>query len=562
MRPNPKPPYRYPINAITLMRADVWQRQLSTEPSYATAHPDLSAHILEGITQGVRIGFVGNRSLSRYGRNLRSAEDEGQRIRDMVTDIIEKDVASGKKAGPFDEPPFEHFTVSPIGAVPKGMKIRVIHHLSFPFGGDSVNASIPHEDLELGRFDEACDAVRTLGRGCSLCKIDVEAAYKQVPVHPEDRPLLGLKWNGKYYYELVLPFGLRSSGVRWELYAAALHHFFRFHIRAEFVIHYVDDFLFVAADRERASAQLAAVQALCARLGVPISPTKTEGPATKLTFLGIELDTIAMEARLPDDKRDGLLQLLQHWDGNKVTASQRELQSLCGKLNFAAKVVRRGRAYTRRLIRAQRVLKARPGAHPDKQFPLSHDAKQDMRWWREFVSSWNGVGLLYEREWTASTVIELFTDACGTGYGGCFGTRWFRGQWTPEQLKRAQRKDRLSMPFLELHALVYAATVWGNRWKGMKITFRTDCQPASFALSTMSSNDSDMQRLLRFLDLTAARHGFDFRTEWVAGETNIVADYLSRVSDHQFSLARLRELLPRAEDRADPIPLLPPYADM
>jgi hypothetical protein len=185
-----------------------------------------------------------------------------------------------------------------------------------------------------------------------------------------------------------------------------------------------------------------------------------------------------------------------------------------------------------------------------------------MRWWREFVSSWNGVGLLYEREWTASTVIELFTDACGTGYGGCFGTRWFRGQWTPEQLKRAQRKDRLSMPFLELHALVYAATVWGNRWKGMKITFRTDCQPASFALSTMSSNDSDMQRLLRFLDLTAARHGFDFRTEWVAGETNIVADYLSRVSDHQFSLARLRELLPRAEDRADPIPLLPPYADM
>jgi len=37
-------------------------------------------------------------------------------------------------------------------------------------------------------------------------------------------------------------------------------------------------------------------------LGGPIADEKTEGPTTKLTFLGIELDSIDMVARLPDDK--------------------------------------------------------------------------------------------------------------------------------------------------------------------------------------------------------------------------------------------------------------------
>ena len=32
------------------------------------------------------------------------------------------------------------------------------------------------------------------------------------------------------------------------------------------------------------------------RIGVPIAPEKVEGPSTRLTFLGIELDTLSWEA--------------------------------------------------------------------------------------------------------------------------------------------------------------------------------------------------------------------------------------------------------------------------
>ena len=38
---------------------------------------------------------------------------------------------------------------------------------------------------------------------------------------------------------------------------------------------------------------------LCSRLGLPVAPHKVEGPATVLTFLGIEIDTQKQELRLP-----------------------------------------------------------------------------------------------------------------------------------------------------------------------------------------------------------------------------------------------------------------------
>ena len=32
-----------------------------------------------------------------------------------------------------------------------------------------------------------------------------------VPVHPQDRPLLGVEWEGRVYVDTALPFGLRSA---------------------------------------------------------------------------------------------------------------------------------------------------------------------------------------------------------------------------------------------------------------------------------------------------------------------------------------------------------------
>lgn len=70
----------------------------------------------------------------------------------IVTQNLTKEIALGRVAGPFSNPPFANFQVSPIGLVPKkhSDKFRTIFHLSFPKSGtSSVNHFISKEDYSL-----------------------------------------------------------------------------------------------------------------------------------------------------------------------------------------------------------------------------------------------------------------------------------------------------------------------------------------------------------------------------------------------------------------------------
>ena len=47
-----------------------------------------------------------------------------------------------------------------------------------------------------------------LGRGALLAKMDIQQAYRMVPVHPDNRALLGMRWEGGVIYiDTRLPFG-------------------------------------------------------------------------------------------------------------------------------------------------------------------------------------------------------------------------------------------------------------------------------------------------------------------------------------------------------------------
>ena len=67
--------------------------------------------------------------------------------------------------------------------------------------------------------------------------------------------------------------------------------------------------------------------ATCSELGVPLAAHTSVGPTTGITFLGIEIDTLAMELRLPRDKLNRLKDLLLEWQFKKV-CSKVMLESL------------------------------------------------------------------------------------------------------------------------------------------------------------------------------------------------------------------------------------------
>ena len=87
----------------------------------------------------------------------------------------------------------------------------------------------------------------------------------------------------------------------------------------------------------------------CRQLEVPLAAHKSVGPTTCLTFLGIEIDMLAMELRLPRDKLNRLKDLLAEWQFKKV-CSREKLELLLGYLNHACSVVRPGRSFIGRLI--------------------------------------------------------------------------------------------------------------------------------------------------------------------------------------------------------------------
>ena len=62
---------------------------------------------------------------------------------------------------------------------------------------------------------------------------------------------------------------------------------------------------------------------ICNHLGVPPTLEKIEGPSTTLPFLGIVLDTIKMEARLPEDKLCKPQEQISQWVGRKDAKSER-----------------------------------------------------------------------------------------------------------------------------------------------------------------------------------------------------------------------------------------------
>ena len=81
-----------------------------------------------------------------------------------------------------------------------------------------------------------------LGRGTLMAKFDVASAYPNVAIHPDDRPLLGMQWRGKYFVDLVLPFGLRSASFIFTSIADLVEWILVHNYGVDFLRHYLDDF--------------------------------------------------------------------------------------------------------------------------------------------------------------------------------------------------------------------------------------------------------------------------------------------------------------------------------
>ena len=245
-----------------------------------------------------------------------------------------------------------------------------------------------------------------LSRGTQLAKMDIKSAYRLVPVHPQDRLLLGMQWNRRIFVDNALPFGLRSAPKIFNAIADALQWVIE-HQGVARVHHYLDDFITLGEpDTDTCAHNLQAILQTCKQLGVTVAVNKCEGPTVCLTFLGIEIDTRAMEMRLPVEKLQKLKDTLQNWRGCKA-CTKRELLSLIRQLGHACKVVKPGRIFLSQMIKLSTVSK-----NLNHHIRLNQAFRADLEWWCTFLTQWNGVSLLWDDEQPSVT---LTSDAEHSG---------------------------------------------------------------------------------------------------------------------------------------------------
>ena len=445
----------------------------------------------------------------------------------MKSKII-KELEAGRVVGPFTSLRFETLQVSPLGLVPKKQpgEYRVIHHLSYP-EGSSINDGIMQDfkTVQYQNIDCAVNLIKQHGTGALLAKTDIESAFRLVPIHPDSHDLMGFKIGNFYFYDKTLPMGLGLSCQLFEEIATALHWIMLNKFNAPGLVHILDDFLFVGPpERNVCSDALDNFLCLCTNIGVPIKHTKTVKPCTCLTFLGIELDSEMMEARLPQDKLSKIKELLHKYlKCSKITL--REIQSLVGVLNFACSVIVPGRCFLRRLISLTKGLR-----RPHHRVRLSASAKEDMRMWLTFIEQYNGKSLFLSDRWESSVSLKFFTDASNLGYGAIFQDRWFWGAW-PESFQGYH------ITVKEFFPIVKALEVWGPFIANRCIEFYTDNAAVADIINSQTSKDKTLMKLLRRLVLYTLKHNILFRSIHISGKSNFLPDMLSRLQIPQFRKA-------------------------
>ena len=147
----------------------------------------------------------------------------------------------------FDTIPFPTLRVSPVGLVPpKDGDFRLILHLSYP-NCDSVNYFIDRDifHVNYSSIDEAVSMIQLMGQGTLLAKTDLKSAFRLLPIYPGDFDLLGIKFDGKYYFDKCMSFGSKLSCALFNKFSTFLHWLVNKKSNNQNSFHYLDDFLLV-----------------------------------------------------------------------------------------------------------------------------------------------------------------------------------------------------------------------------------------------------------------------------------------------------------------------------
>ena len=284
---------------------------------------------------------------------------------------------------------------------------------------------------------------------------------------------------------------------------------------------------------------------VCTQVNFPISEEKTFWASEQLVFLGFLVDPLRQMVAIPIEKIHkgmNLIHSVLEAKSKKITLKQ--LEQICGFLNFLGRATVPGRAFTRRLY-----MHINKNLKPHHHIRISSDMREDLKMWWSFLqdpSAYQRHFIDFSKFWEA-TEIRMFSDASknpSLGCGAICDDSWAFTQWDPNFI---QEQDP-SIEYLELYAVLVAVLNWLHHFENRRIVLFCDNQSVVWMINKTTSSCKQCLVLIRMLILHSLKHNVRVFARYIKSKSNLAADLLSR-----FKIQWFRSLSNMWEDNPTPI---------
>ena len=489
---------------------------------------DEDAHfILDGVMNGFRVVDPSANVPIYDCQNYNSCFEKGNKTK--MNDIINTEMRAGKLSH-VDKKPSQ---IHSLGAInkPNG-SIRHITDCSRPVGS-SIN-NFMGSTFSRFSYTTIDDAVKHVNVDSYMATVDLQDAYRSVPIHPNDRHHFGLRWdfgNGPFLVtDNFLCFGSKCSAYIFNRLTDAVSRYMR--KQGYCCFNYLDDFIIITDSYDSCCQAQNVLISTLRSVGFYISWRKVCSPTQYCRYLGIDIDAKYQRLLLPNDKLLKLEIELKFWS-NKKTATKLQMQRLCGILNFCCKVVRGGRIYMFHMIQLLKSFNTK------RRIELPDSFFDDLAWWSTFAQSFNGYADFFDPEQNS---IDLYTDACLDGLAATCNNDFYQARVLPcddEFLHCFAATDNTYIVYvpiehaaninvLELIAILISLFRWSNLMKNCRVISYCDNLQVCYNLSKDKTKNSLSNECLRHLFWLCARNNIYISPVYIPSRCNVHADYLSR----------------------------------
>lgn len=363
--------------------------------------------------------------------------------------------------------------------------------------------------------------------GAQACTLDIEGAYRTVPVMPDHKRFIVVYFEGFLYLDHNVPFGLGSaSGIQGEIADATVDIWYSLDVHP--VVKWVDDFTIFRFPRPEGpfsegsfdyAYDLNSVKHMISPLGVPWHPTKGQDFASSFSYIGFEWNLTTKSVQLSSEKRAKHIAKVSAFilQSHSRPFTKKEVESINGSLAHISFVYLRGRSH---LCNLTQWLTTFVDSFKTRYPPPS--VITDLKWWLNILSAPSFIRPLIARPTT--TDLNIWVDA-STSWG--IGIL-IDGLWDAWRTAPGWKKDGRDIGWLEAIAVeVIIIILHASNIKNQDILVRSDNMGVIGAFNRGRSHNRPSNEAIQRSEILLDDSDISISFQYVESASNL-ADPISR----------------------------------